>query len=1211
MANSMCCFWCPAKDYARRELTDKCPRCGRAFGLPLEELPMGVAGFRVVEALSRGFYGAAYRAVQESLGRTVVLKMVPTALYAFFGKDWALESKEHAALAENAENIASIIERFDADVTMGSEVLPCHVVVLQNVQGPTLQRVLLNPEVVGLTPRIAAQIAGDLFQILQVLAEDKRFHNDLHAGNVIVQRLEGKSLRVGAIEPSVRAVAIDLGSIRDESQSGDGTRLGDSLNVARHLRGLAQAIRSPSGQSGDTDFRIAMALQGLSEHLAPAAGAQRVMTADDALRTLRFALTAADEPWRTPLQLARFQDGYNAQALESWHVPELWFDPQNRWLSRTTARGPQVITGMRGCGKTMLLRALHFHARAKNYADGKESGEETVGVYASCQKLLNPQDQVGSGTDSAFERLFVAYLRDACQVLRHLRSVRPDALNATIDSLLRPALKVLDLQGSVPAEGELQFEQFLTDLQFRLADGEAKCRLRQAPAESFGELAATLRAASPLFAGKYVLFLLDDVSTRYLRSELLRDVISKLIFQHADCAFRITTEAHALHRVLLSPGGSAPADPNRDYEEFDLGNEVYRLLQEGTTAARMGFVSEILKRRGRHFPGSLYEREPSAVLGDVPLEEIAKEIATSSTSSPTRKRVYRGLRSLQAVCVGDLGEIVKLYERILSRADALALPVPEEKQTECFLEHAATLVHFLNRRDQQKKNLALAFAQASGELLQQSARTLRAGKKVRYRQYTKLYVRVDAGPDAEEVANGILDLLDAGVFVYDGGVPRSKTRDSDPVLQFKLSFRKMLGLASFIGLSDRDRFELSGNTLKEWLKNPSLAKRILLDSEAKRAVAESDEPASAEPTLESPVETVAGSDSKEANGQYGLFDRPSQPDRPPALVPVHARLGLELVEKRGVSDWSGVGVDAVVLAMGFEERALASAQVVLEAVQPKFVVLVNYQDGQGLAVRDLAARHPLKLVHSVTELSAALAGVRSAVVDSTGLSKNYLFTAVRDLLLAVGEVHLVHTLAAQHFPRNEDLAAEGIEPGDTLSADVLATIGEKLRQGEVGPYSLVKVHKAAALPERPRALIASASPKNDRLLFLLDERVAEATRLLVPAPTTPRKVLARFSAQLATSAADSNVRLVEVDTNDIKGALEAAERLYEELYYQGGANVELGLTGPKVHAVALAALAAAARISAVWYVAPSSFDAEHFTKGVGRSDAFTIRLRDR
>ena len=71
-------------------------------------------------------------------------------------------------------------------------------------------------------------------------------------------------------------------------------------------------------------------------------------------------------------------------------------------------------------------------------------------------------------------------------------------------------------------------------------------------------------------------------------------------------------------------------------------------------------------------------------------------------------------------------------------------------------------------------------------------------------------------------------LIDAGVFVLQGGVPRAKTRDGDPVQKFILKYRKLFGLSSFIGLSDRDRFELSGEDLREWLANPKRSKEILM-----------------------------------------------------------------------------------------------------------------------------------------------------------------------------------------------------------------------------------------------------------------------------------------------------------------------------------------------------------------------------------------------
>jgi hypothetical protein len=1207
----LCCFWCPSKNFDERSSDEECPICHRRFNAPLQQPPERIDRFVIIEPITRGFYSAVYRAQQESLGRTVVLKVVPVAVYDFFGKDWDAECREHAEIAEGTTFVARITDKFQSDVHVAGVVVPCHVAVLENIPGPTLQQVIENPAEHGLTARVAGQIAGDLFEILQLFNERNRNHNDLHAGNVMIRPLGPGQQRNGAIEPKIQAVAVDLGSVLDANRSGDhgGKAFGDQHQIAKHISALSSIVHRR--RSSDVDYRVAGALRALAEHLTPATNAQRIMTVGDALKAIRTAMNTVDEPWQVALSLNRFGDAYNAQALESWHVPQLWFDPAQRWLRRTTVRGAQVITGMRGCGKTMLLRALHFHARVvsspsipvTSAALAQFKKDTFLGVYASCQKLLSPSNydhNVPRAVPLAYERLYVAYLRDAVQVLRHIRFVDPSELLSSIDILLRDALSALDMGDMTqPPAGEADFAEFLMELQFSLADGKGTCRLKVAPADAFGHLAAVIRGAAPTLNDKYVLFLLDDVSTRYLHPEMVREVISSLLFQHSQCAFRITTEAQALQRFLVSPGGGAPADPNRDYDEFNLGNEVYRLLQEGSTKQSMNFVAEILRRRGRQFGD---RREPLVLLGDVTLEEIAGDIAASSESSSRRKSVYRGLRAIQAACVGDLGDVVKLYEKILQRASSDQV-VSAEKQTECFMEHSANLMHFLNRLDQYKKSLALAFAQAAGELLQQSALSK---SKRGLRQYTKLYVRVDAGPDFEGVATKLLDLMDAGVFVYDGGGPRTKTRDDDPVLQFKLSYRKMLGLASFIGLADRDRFELSGEKLKRWLEHPEEAKAILVESESRRTTAAETpaDTAASGSAIEPTEDGLVSSDPSDESGQP-VFDFEPVEVPPIVLAPT---LGLE-TSKCTLMDLATRGVELLVMARGFEERALSSARSVLDALRPKTVALVHYSEDQGKAIATLLGERSISpiVIHDLASLTSTIERASGPiVVDASGLSKPYLFVAVRDALRRMKAVSIVHTLAEQYFPRNEDLHARGIMMSGSGTAAFESL--EDLLIGEAGPYRLEVVHEESAAPERSRALIASASPKNDRLLHLLDKGSYDAVRILVPPATSERRLVARHAAELAASAADSNVGMKEVDTNDILGAIAATEEIYNELYYGGAANVEIGLTGSKIHAVAFAGLAAAGRVSTAWYVSPRVFDHARFTTGVGETRCFDLRL---
>ena len=207
--------------------------------------------------------------------------------------------------------------------------------------------------------------------------------------------------------------------------------------------------------------------------------------------------------------------------------------------------------------------------------------------------------------------------------------------------------------------------------------------------------------------------------------------------------------------------------------------------------------------------------KPSDLLGDVPLEQIAREIASEKSTSKARKSVYRGLTCLTNVCVGDIGDIIKLYEEILRRYNPpKELPIPQNIQTECFRLLSSRRLYELNRRNVLFKDHALGFAQASHELLVRSYRKgVDNGTIVqRLRQYSSIYVRVTADEESRrsEQIDRLRELIDSSVFVFAGGAPRTKTKDSNPIQQFILSFRKIYGISSFIGLADRDRFELFG-----------------------------------------------------------------------------------------------------------------------------------------------------------------------------------------------------------------------------------------------------------------------------------------------------------------------------------------------------------------------------------------------------------------
>ncbi len=104
----------------------------------------------------------------------------------------------------------------------------------------------------------------------------------------------------------------------------------------------------------------------------------------------------------------------------------------------------------------------------------------------------------------------------------------------------------------------------------------------------------------------------------------------------------------------------------------------------------------------------------------------------------------------------------------------------------------------------------------------------RAAGPERLRQYSSIYVRVTTG-DQERQLQQLRELVHAGVFVLTGApdAPRTKTRDGDPLTQYILTYRKLLGISRYIGLAQRDRFELSGKSLEEWLNGEGDTSEVL------------------------------------------------------------------------------------------------------------------------------------------------------------------------------------------------------------------------------------------------------------------------------------------------------------------------------------------------------------------------------------------------
>ena len=1224
------CFFHPKEDMFEHDISDLCPECHRPYSYPLDFAPSAIGDFRIEAPIGRGFYAATYLAAQGILGARAVLKVTPQHTYKYFTKDFIVESKLHLEVSQGTQHLASIISAFDADVEFGKEVIPCHIAHLEYVEGQTLSTFLSDP--VNRTARNLAQISIDLFSLMQELSSKEKYHNDLHDKNIIVQQLDRASYRSGeSVEASIRAIAIDLGSLAEISKSvPPGKRLGDLLQVVRHLLNFRNYLLEKPNEISDMEYRLAIQLDQIAHMLSPDPLSQREPPYGDIIIQIREGFGRSTSPWKAPDELTSFSESYNAQTLHPGFVRRLLVDPGGEWRARVSGKGPQVITGTRGCGKTMLLKALQSHSQISEHhgnLNGSDIDEAIsnirkegyVGLYVPTNRLLDTLGSTPGSVHEPYARLFLAYALEALRAARHLGELKHGVLSPgywrQIGRAVTAYVEGAPVLDDVPTEMALENQMF--SMLVSLDRGEGPYTLAVSPAVAFPELAKAVRLFSNVWENATVLFLLDDVSTRNLGKSDIGELLGTLLFAHPDCAFKMTTEVQTMELLLKSPGLVEKARIGRDYDTFDLAAKVIDRLTDGGVE----FVEGILESRARFYPKHPL-CTPHQLLGGVSLEQVAREIAATSANAPQKKAVYRGLNVLTALCVGDIGDILKIYEAIIAHYDGSTLPIPPVQQSGEFQGYCSKQLYHLNRREGELKDFALSFARAAHRLLVKSATAQGTANRRQLRQYTQLYVRVTTG-DMEWQFEKLRQLVDAGVFILRGGpdVPRTKTRDSNPTQHFILTYRKLYGLSSFIGLSNRDRFELSGDDLLAWLENPSsgadiLGRNLGLRDELDDTRWQSEDTISStdnagllaswddrqlELTMDFPVRELEDSDQKHlrhVEDTHITTDYGISASRLPVITNIE-----------DIENYSG-SIATVITALGFEDRALESSRRIFSKLRPKNVVLVRYPEpGHAEEIRALVE----KASDSVNEFEydevnrdTFVLPEGEIIVDVTGLAKPLIFRLVTQALSRDRSLVIAHTQADVYYPLDEDIEPI-LAPNAWDDAFTVLENAGRIWTGETGPYQFVRLLSSDVVQARRRLLCAAVSPQHERLLSLLDERDYDGLCIIEPTEDTPRTQLAKLAAEVATQGR-FGYRRDEVDSDDLVGILRLLGNQFDEFYSKNWFDVEFGLTGSKMHAVACAAASVVLKIAQCWYVKPTEFDPNRFTKGAKRTRFFRISL---
>jgi len=1223
------CFLHPQRKHS--EFPEHCPDCNLPYDFPLTMAPTEIAGRRIAKGLSRGFYGAVFQAEHPTIrGRRSAMKVIPKATYAShdeggYEKDFYAEAELYNSLSA-IDLVARLLDAGECDVTFGQHKIACYWLEMEYVRGPVLNDLVkAGPE----NPRIIATIASDLLDLVGQLQQRNKHHNDLHGGNVKVVFLERDQERGAAIAKNVQTKILDLGSVAEASKSGTG-RWSDVHQVANHILELTAAYERCATAVEPGEQRICARLRQIAQQWCAIDDDSRRPRPHDLKASLVAACTYAEQWWQESAHLDSLAADINAVTMPSHRAYALFCGPR-RWGDSMAEPGTKLLTGMRGCGKTMLLRSLHWQARIFQYenedrdaVERRVSEDQFLALFVSCATLLRGPRPTHT-PELVMHRLFLAFVLEVIHFIQTCDLRKIGSFYQGTCGRLNELLQRMVPWYESPADPTdlYEVERHLLNAVNRIPRNTANIEELN-PREAFEDLTTVTRSWGDIVRNKRLLFLLDDVSVRYMSKESVEAILRHLCFQSSLFSFKLSTETQTL--ALHAPGEKL-AQIGRDYDVFDLGEEVFAILRD--RKERVPFIQSVLAKRARQTIGLPdYQRaDPGYVLGRRTLKSVALDIRGKRNGrKSSEKFCYWGLDALVGICVGDLGEIITIYERMLQHVSAGARRVGAQHQHKELLDFAEGRLRALAVRDPWLYTHAIAFAQASHREL------LASGPK-RVRQYAEVDVTIGID-EADSLFPRIVELIDAGVFVATGATSRMKSKE--PSLQFKLAYRKLLGLTHRIPLSMRDRFELPSSRLRRWLETP--------DSGALRGQKRSglgddsiDDEEEDEIEQTSVLELFAGQEEEPKQEDATVVDNgscgasPGQNGiRPQVLYDVESRevskIEMEVVLRNA----------CVIGAIGFEERSVGSWENILGMGVPRSAVLLRYPDPGRINAETGARLDKLldgtgvnRMIIDVDavpeEESLQKVYLRAAesspiVLDITSMTKPLIFGLISRVLRLRNEVHVVHTCAADYFPVDDELKSvaglltRGLDDGDNPK-HLQETFSEldRMVTGEQGPYKCVRIGSTHADPSQPGFLAALISLKHEPIRIVFEQGQVERSAIIYPLHSSGEGALrSRVARELAEFLAQlHHGQAIPLPSLDHVAAFQTLVGLHRLWSLEDSFNFELSLTGTKMHTVGAAMFASTVLPASVYYARASAFDVKTFTKGTACTQVILLRRVER
>ena len=369
-----------------------------------------------------------------------------------------------------------------------------------------------------------------------------------------------------------------------------------------------------------------------------------------------------------------------------------------------------VLTGTRGCGKTMVFRRLSsLLSHEVGPVDDLAAGS-LVGIYLNMNDIADAflYDRQNPPDDNFAKRVIQFLHLSLLSEIIQVSSVAREKAQAEEKTIYDKANKWLfDFIIELAAPNQLYPGPGL-DMQVVnsvIENVRDRIRCSRNPDEKVMPLAQNdwlkrfvpqLQKRMPWVENKPVYFFLDDYSLPRI-SRSLQKVLNSVLFQRSDCFFfKISTEAPStLYRKDYS---GKTLDCPHDYELTDLGSVTIHLPDDD----RERFLDDVFSRRlSREV--RFEDKALGDVLGkyDITWAELARKIRANNNV------LYYGREVFVSMWSGDTRSMVKIAQSLLEQLPATTkpeLPIDKMEQNKVFRHTGGEFLHLLKACTRTERN---------------------------------------------------------------------------------------------------------------------------------------------------------------------------------------------------------------------------------------------------------------------------------------------------------------------------------------------------------------------------------------------------------------------------------------------------------------------------------------------------------------------------